>query len=317
MAILSPLGQERLFVLGLGVTTCAIIGLMRRMLVHYRDTAALPPTENKSHYIDQDTEDSLKLSTLDKLLDNPNYGIQETAAIIICERALHDKNTLDILLWYITRPDHDTREKGIRALTMIMNSSTAGLVHKPKTYSALVKSLEYSLTDYEHNPYDPEWDNWHLRDVAEQGCLIILGQLVHKFDVEELINAGFVERWLVKEPWGGEGDEGRQGKFMDSLSKENRLNQILLRLFRHKGGRRRLEEAKLLPPRPALEKEQMTTDGVDDAAMEDFEGMFVESRRPRDQSMAEEHLRRRHREAMVLNDGTRPLGRDDIIQRER
>jgi hypothetical protein len=122
MAILSPSGQERLFVLGLGVTTCAIFGLMRRMLVHYRDAAALPPTENKSHYIDQDTEDSLKLSTLDKLLDNPNYGIQETAAIIICERALHDKNTLDILLWYITRPDHDTREKGIRALTMIMNS---------------------------------------------------------------------------------------------------------------------------------------------------------------------------------------------------
>jgi hypothetical protein len=45
--------------------------------------------------------------------------------------------------------------------------------------------------------------------------------------------------------------------------------------------------------------------------------MFVESRRRRDQSSEEEHIRRRHREAMVLNDGTRPLGRGDIIQRER
>jgi hypothetical protein len=52
-------------------------------------------------------------------------------------------------------------------------------------------------------------------------------------------------------------------------------------------------------------------------AGEDFDGMFVESRRRRDQSSEEEHIRRRHREAMVLNDGTRPLGRGDIIQRER
>jgi hypothetical protein len=52
-------------------------------------------------------------------------------------------------------------------------------------------------------------------------------------------------------------------------------------------------------------------------AREDFDGMFVESKRRRDHSSEEEHIRRRHREAMVLNDGTRPLGRGDIIQRER
>lgn len=95
---------------------------MRRLLISYREAAIVPPSEIKPQYITQDVEDSLKLSTLNKLLDNPNYSIQETTAVIICERALHDEMTVDTLLYYITRPEHSMREQGVRALTMIMNS---------------------------------------------------------------------------------------------------------------------------------------------------------------------------------------------------
>jgi hypothetical protein len=122
MAAISPAAQDRLFIFGLGLATFAVIGVMRQMLIHYRDSAAIPPSENKPQYITQAVEDSLKVSTLDKLLDSPNFCIQETTAIIVCERALHDGATIDVLLWYITRPDHKLREKGIRALTMMMNS---------------------------------------------------------------------------------------------------------------------------------------------------------------------------------------------------
>jgi hypothetical protein len=38
--------------------------------------------------------------------------------------------------------------------------------------------------------------------------------------------------------------------------------------------------------------------------------------RAREHSVEEQRLRRQHREAMVLNDGTRPLGREDIIERD-
>jgi len=123
MAVLSPAGQDRLFFFGIGFTTVAVVGLMRHLLTKYRDLAVEPPVENKPQYITQEVEDSLKLSTLDKLLDSPNFCIQETAAIIICERALHDKSTIDTLLWFITQPDHDTRERGVRTLTMMMNPS--------------------------------------------------------------------------------------------------------------------------------------------------------------------------------------------------
>ncbi|RDL36837.1 Uncharacterized protein BP5553_06189 [Venustampulla echinocandica] len=318
MAALSPAMQDRLFFLGLGLGTCAVISLMRRVLVHYRDAAILPQSENKPQYITQEVEDSLKLSTLDKLLDSPNYCIQETASIIICERALHDESSIDAILYFITRPDYDTREKAVKTLTYMMNSSTIRLINKPATYAALVKSLEYSLTDYEHNPYDLEWDNWHLRDTVEQECLMLLVPLVDKFGVDSLVKTRFVERWLAKEPWGRDERE-RQINFLESLRTRNRLNELTLPLIRDLAGRRQLCKAKLLPqdfeweiPGPR-DVRMINGEGT---AGEDFDAMFVEGRRRRDQSTEEEHIRRRHREAMVLNDGTRPLGRDDIIQRE-
>jgi hypothetical protein len=193
------------------------------------------------------------------------------------------------------------------------------MVEKPDTYAALVKSLEYSIKDYPHNEFDPEWDNWGLRDVVEQGCLLVLIQLVDKFGPEGLVKSRFVDRWLAKEPWGAS-DKERQMNFAESLRKNHRLNEIVVPLFRDQAGRRQLIKAKLVPA--ALEADlNLVRDtrmiNGEGTAGEDFEGMFVESRRRRGQSSEQEHIRRRHREAMVLNDGTRPLGRGDIIQRER
>ena len=45
-------------------------------------------------------------------------------------------------------------------------------------------------------------------------------------------------------------------------------------------------------------------------------GSAARGRRIREESIEEQALRRRRREAMVLSEGGRPLGRDDIIQRD-
>lgn len=192
------------------------------------------------------------------------------------------------------------------------------LVNKPKTYGALVRCLQFCITDYTHHEYDSEWDNWHLRDIVEQGILLILAQLIDKYGVGGLVKSRFVELWLVKEPWGTDEDE-RQLNFMDSLTKLFRLNQICLPLFNDSKGRKQLEAVKLLPTNRILDSDPRDTRmiGGESTAGEDIEVILVEGRRRRDQSDEEEHLRRRHREAMVLNDGTRPLGRADIIERER
>jgi len=142
--------------------------------------------------------------------------------------------------------------------------------------------------------------------------------MVDRFGAEGLIKARFVDRWLVKEPWGGTDEAERQMNFMESLTKEYKLTQILLLLWKEEEGRKQLEEAKLLPPQiingnRVVAEDISMTNGEGTAGEE----LGVENRRRRDQSSEEEHLRRRHREAMVLNDGTRPLGRADIIERAR
>lgn len=100
---------------------CAVVGtsLLRNMLVYYRDSSYMKTTVPRTQYITQQTEDSLSSSTLKKLINSTTYSIREIAARIVCDRALHDENTLESLLWYITRPDHDQREKGLRALFML------------------------------------------------------------------------------------------------------------------------------------------------------------------------------------------------------
>jgi hypothetical protein len=121
MAILSSATEGRLLlVLGFGLTTtCAVLVFMRQMLIVYRDSREVKKPSAKPQYITQDTEDSLKKSTLELLIESHNYGIQETAARIVADRALHDGATLDALLWELTRSDRDRREQAIRALYML------------------------------------------------------------------------------------------------------------------------------------------------------------------------------------------------------
>lgn len=193
------------------------------------------------------------------------------------------------------------------------------MIDEPATYAALVQSLEYSLTDYDHPEYDMEWDNWPFRDVAEQDCLSLLTQLVETCGPDGLIKARFIERWLAKEPWGSD-DGDRQINFLESLKLQNRLAELTRPLIRDPIARKLLRKVNLLPedfewdsPSP---KDVRMVNG-ESTAGEDFDWMLVEGRRRTGQSPREEGLRRRNREAMVLNDGTRPFGMDDIIQRDR
>lgn len=98
-----------------------------------------------------------------------------------------------------------------------------------------------------------------------------------------------------------------------------RLHELCYALIEHPIGRSQLVSAGLVPegiPPPR-------TDGDGQAGDEDLENMFVDNggsggtrRSGMEHSEEEEHMRRRHRQAMVINDGTRPLSRGDIFQRE-
>jgi hypothetical protein len=119
--VLATLGVAFLFSTALGRFTSA----------ENREDAEVKPVTPKTQYITQETEDSLNLSTLDSLLGHYNFAIRETAAKIVCDRAVNDPAAIHQLLYGITRPDYDERITNLRALAMITDQRMFMLLTSP------------------------------------------------------------------------------------------------------------------------------------------------------------------------------------------
>ncbi|KAK9421681.1 hypothetical protein SUNI508_05611 [Seiridium unicorne] len=336
MGVFSSFRDERLIFVGLGLATVSFVGMMRLLLTHYRDEAEIRPKSPKTQYITQATEDALDLNTIKSLLDHYNPTIRDTATKIVVGRAVNDIDTIHLLLRGIMQPSYDVREKYLRALTFAMeerdsNQDQLKALNSPEGYYAIVRSLEHSLGDRERNNMnDLVWDEYHLRDVNERRCIMLVQQLVHRYttSTRQLVRAKFVEKWLAKQGW-GDTDEERHTNFTTyAHRRRNRLSDVCSQLLRTKDGRKALRESKLIgkgrgSPRDGsesggikviLEISMQNEDENGEIQQENFQAEIV----PRfmEQSDEEQRRRRRHREAIVLNDGTHSLGRGDIIERE-
>ena len=111
--------DDRAILFGFGVGALGLVSVMRMVLSVWRDDSEIKIPQPKTQYITQDTEDSLKLGTLDTLLGHYNYAIRETAAKIVSDRAVNDGSTIDTLLWGVTREDYNERMRSLRTLALI------------------------------------------------------------------------------------------------------------------------------------------------------------------------------------------------------
>lgn len=111
--------DERVLLVAIGLATFGIVSTMATALTLIRDGNEIPPSEPKTQYITQETEDSLRVETLEKLMNHPNYSIREVATKILCDRAINDTETTDYLLYGITRSNYDERIKCLRALALL------------------------------------------------------------------------------------------------------------------------------------------------------------------------------------------------------
>ncbi|KAK4176324.1 hypothetical protein QBC36DRAFT_10387 [Triangularia setosa] len=327
----------------------ALVGTVLLALDQWRSECETKPPQPKPQYITQDTEDALKLTTLDTLLCHYNHAIRETAVKIVCDRAVNDKDTLDQLLWGITRPNYDERMKNLRALAVItdpresiilhgvtndrltITQDSLDKLHTWKAYAALVRSLELSLDPDQEVLDSDDWDEYPLRDMTEKLCLMFISQLVNTFDCEKLVKAKFVEKWLSKQNWGNTEDERQQNFSAYLRSKTNRLAEIMNCIRRSPAGREALQKCGLFP---YSDVEDSEPDNDDTHLVERFGVLFPETldvnsldanhptrvllRSFQTTQTGEDQRDRnqRHREAMVLNDGSHPVTSDDIIQRD-
>lgn len=123
MGLLGFARDGRVIAASLSIGSVVLLVGIRKMLEHIREQNEIKTSLPKPRYITQETEDSLKLNTLESLLGHYNFAIRETAAKIICDRALNETDSVDYLLWGITRPDYDERMRSLRMLALITDQS--------------------------------------------------------------------------------------------------------------------------------------------------------------------------------------------------
>lgn len=159
-------------------------------------------------------------------------------------------------------------------------------------------------------------------------------ELINKNGVDMLVEANFVEKWLAKQDWGAS-DAERLINFKQYMKyKRNRIVDIVTSIHHTHMGTQRLVDCGLMPPESLRQWRDFefvpdSVAAVEDTLMEDAlttarDGEqdpaqvllnLVSSLRPLEHSDEEQRLRRQHREAMVFNDGSRPIAREDIIER--
>lgn len=172
------------------------------------------------------------------------------------------------------------------------------------------------------------FDEYYLRDMSEKLCLMFVSQLVSRYSATKLVRAGFVEKWLARQNWGVD----RAANFASYLGhKTNRITDIVRDVEKSAVGRAALAKEGLTSRKDGerleaaggnLSSSSSSYDLVISLRMEnDAEERQRLAReqmpagRALDQALDEQRIRR-HREAMVLSDGSRPITSEDIIQRE-
>ncbi|KAJ4163200.1 hypothetical protein LMH87_004943 [Akanthomyces muscarius] len=316
--------DDRVVLLGIALAAFSVFNTMTTVLAMIRDDNEIPPAEPKTQYITQDTEDALQLQTLTKLLEHPNFSIRDIATKILCDRAVNDPGAMTHLLYGITVKSYDERLYCLRALSLLTNQ-TFGLdglskLNTPKAYSALVRSLEQSLEDGDVPPIvtNIHWDEYYLRDTAERFCLKFLQELTSKYGANLLVKANFVQKWLVKQQWGDTPDDRKKHFKAYKELRSNRIVDIISRVEQCRRGLRALEKSGLVEKDNSRRRMRELPDLLMEVGdvIGEAPPTDIQLRRAREHSAEERRLRRQHREAMVLNDGTRPLAREDIIERD-
>lgn len=121
--LLSFSRDERVILASIGLATFGLVSSMITALTFIRDDNEIPPSEPKTQYITQDTEDSLQLDTLEKLLDHPNFSIKEIAIKILCDRAANDPEVIKYIWFGITRPEYEERMNSLRTLAVLTSQT--------------------------------------------------------------------------------------------------------------------------------------------------------------------------------------------------
>ncbi|OQD78371.1 hypothetical protein PENDEC_c001G07079 [Penicillium decumbens] len=297
------------------------------------DLTEIKHNEREDKIISEGTEDVLKLDTLLKLSGSTSHDLRAAALRIVSERSTKGE-TRDLLLEDLNCKDKARQGRALTALHFLVSNralsrtSVCTRLRDVPTYTALINCLCNFLDEHTEqtsttlSPILPK-----TRPIGEKKALQILDILLPE-NVPGALESGIISRWLVKYPFPCTLTEPSRRQDVVILMKtwwsdDTVMSSIFGTLTQHPDGIKQLRKHGLMGS--MIEENDQDDDDDDD---EDSDVWMVDgedtagssfressSRRFQEGSPEEQALRRRRREAMVLSEGGRPLGRDDIIQR--
>lgn len=207
--------------------------------------------------------------------------------------------------------------------TSLVGFSGVSFLHTQATYRALIRALELSLL--QHGPIkftDPHWDEYWLRPVEERLVLTLFKELCRRYTAHMLVEEGYIEKWLVKQYWGDTPKQRITNFHNVAMWKSNRVVDIAEKIKQTRIGLKTLHNVGLVKLNSTALRDLREPEDDDDVVMRLELAATSDDTHPEqvprtvEQSEEERRLRRQHREAIVLNDGSRPLAREDIIERD-
>ncbi|RDW81779.1 uncharacterized protein DSM5745_05336 [Aspergillus mulundensis] len=325
--------SDRLLWLCLGVTLFFAVRGIAADLHQVNELTEIKNDDNDDKILNEGTEDALKLDTLLKLSKSTSYDLRSAALRIIAERSVKG-DTKDLLLEDLASKNPERRNKAISAAFFLVSNralsrtSVCSQLKDVSTYTALVDCLCNLLEEHTEitsgtiSPIFPR-----TRPRFELKAMRTLNILLQE-NIPAALEAGIISRWLADYPFPCASAEPSRRQDVVILMKtwwsdDAAMSNIFNTLSSHPEGAKQLRKHGLMGS--MLEEndhdeisDNEGADGESDVWMVDGDDTAgsrpVLGRRPRERNPEEQALRRRRREAMVLSDGRRPLGRDDIIQ---
>ncbi|KAL1960791.1 hypothetical protein VTO42DRAFT_6621 [Malbranchea cinnamomea] len=337
--------SDKLLWLALGITLFFAARGIAAELQRVRTLTEIRKVEKEEDILGEATEDALKLDTLQKLSETPSYELRAAALKIVAERSTKG-STRDLLLEDLSSPSQAVRMKALNALHFLLSNRTlnrsamSARLRDVATFTALVNCLCNFLKEHTEekgttlSPVLPR-----TRPLGESKALATLNLILPE-NLPAALEAGVVSRWLAKYPFPcAVHDESRRRDvfmLMKTWCQDDPLMcSIINTIGSQPEGLKQLRRYGLMGSRleemhgdgfgvpGSLTVEDIDDDGFDFddgdsdvwmANAEDTAGAPVTSTRRQNEASAEEQaLRRRRREAMVLSEGGRPLGQEDII----
>ncbi|KAJ5606969.1 hypothetical protein N7537_003588 [Penicillium hordei] len=327
---MAPFSGDGVLWLCLGVSLFFAIRGIATDLRQVVDLTEIKHVEKEDKIISEGTEEALKLDTLLKLSQSTSHDLRAAALRIISERSTKG-DTRDLLLEELASRNKVHQRRALNALNFLVSNraltrtSICSRLADIPTFTAIINCLcnlleeHVEKTSTTNSPILPK-----TRPMGEKKALNILNALLQE-NIPDALEAGIISRWLCRYPFPCAIAEPSRRRDVVILMKtwwsdDAVMSAIFSALSSHPDGVKQLRKHGLMGSMIEENDHDDEDDADSDVWMVDADeagGSFgrTPSRRLQEGSAEEQALRRRRREAMVLSDGGRPIGNDDIIQR--